>query len=84
MGPLTTLGDEMKRFVELSISCTDCVRQSTPDCDDCLVSYVIGETPDQLTMTGAELEVAELLSSEGLVPTLKFAAELRHGDVLRD
>lgn len=73
----------MKRFVELSISCTDCVRQSTPDCDDCLVSYVIGETPDQLTMTSAELEVAELLSSEGLVPSLKFTADTRTGGASR-
>jgi len=74
----------MKRSIELSISCSDCIRQSTPDCDDCLVSYVIGETPDQLTMTGSELAVAELLSSEGLVPSLKFVElrstkDVRHG-----
>ncbi|CAB4792372.1 MAG: hypothetical protein F2729_06690 [Actinobacteria bacterium] len=48
------------------------------------MSYVIGETPDQLTMTGSELAVAELLSSEGLVPSLKFVElrstkDVRHG-----
>jgi hypothetical protein len=72
----------MKRSIELSISCADCIRQSTPDCDDCLVSYVIGETPDQLTMTGSELAVAELLSNEGLVPSLKFV-ELRSAKTVR-
>ena len=74
----------MKRSIELSISCSDCIRQSTPDCHDCLVSYVLGETPDQLTMTGSELAVAELLASEGLVPSLKFVEIRSTKDVRRD
>ena len=73
----------MKRSIELSISCTDCVRQSTPDCEDCLVSYVFGETPDQLTMTGSELAVVDMLSSEGLVPSLKFVEIRTSGEASR-
>jgi hypothetical protein len=62
----------MTKEIELSISCNDCVRRSTPDCSDCLVSFVLGETPDELVMTAKEAEVVQLFTSEGLVPTLKF------------
>jgi hypothetical protein len=41
----------MSNEIELSISCNDCIRRDTPDCADCLVSFVIGETPDGLVMT---------------------------------
>lgn len=58
--------------IELSISCRECVRQSTPDCDDCLVSYVIGGAPAQLELTSSEADVAALLHAEGLVPRLRF------------
>ena len=37
--------------IELSISCTDCVRRSTPDCEDCLVTFVLGDEPEELTMS---------------------------------
>jgi hypothetical protein len=58
--------------IELSISCNDCVRRGTPDCSDCLVSFVLGETPDELVMTAKEVEVVQLFTAEGLLPTLKF------------
>ena len=62
----------MSRNVEVSISCRDCVRQSTPDCADCLVSFVLGGDPDELTMTAEDLAVAELLTAQRLVPRLRF------------
>jgi hypothetical protein len=65
----------MRREIQMSISCRDCVRQSTPDCDDCLVSYVLGETPDELTMTSDEVAITEMLTTEGLMPRLRFVSQ---------
>ncbi|HVA52225.1 MAG TPA: hypothetical protein VNF05_01805 [Acidimicrobiales bacterium] len=62
----------MSKEIELSISCNDCVRRGTPDCSDCLVTFVLGETPDELVMTAREAEVVQLFTAEGLLPTLKF------------
>jgi len=62
----------MSKEIELSISCNDCVRRGTPDCSDCLVTFVLGETPDELVMTAREAEVVRLFTAEGLLPTLKF------------
>lgn len=64
----------MSDAIEVSISCHECVRRSTPDCADCLVSFVLGETPDQLSLTHDEAQVLELFSSEGLVPSLRYRA----------
>lgn len=58
--------------IELSISCAECVRRSTPDCEDCLVTFVIGERPEELSLSPELADVAGLLSSQGLVPRLKF------------
>ncbi len=63
---------EMSRTVEVSISCRDCVRHSTPDCADCLVSFVLGGDPDQLTMTAEDVSVVELLTAQRLVPRLRY------------
>ncbi len=68
----------MARDIEVSISCGDCVRRGTPDCADCLVSYVLGEEPDSLTLTAESARLADLISAEGLVPSLKFVT-LRGG-----
>ena len=65
----------MRRDIQMSISCRDCVRQSTPDCEDCLVSYVLGEAPDQLTMTSDEVAITEMLTTEGLMPRLRFVSQ---------
>lgn len=58
--------------IELSISCGDCVRRSTPDCEDCLVSFVLGDEPEELTLSSELAGVAGLLSSQGMIPRLKF------------
>ncbi|NNN01247.1 MAG: hypothetical protein HKL86_05375 [Acidimicrobiaceae bacterium] len=62
----------MNNSIELSISCNDCVRQGTPDCADCLVSFVIGETPDELVMTSRDAQVVEMFNDQGLIPRLRF------------
>jgi hypothetical protein len=62
----------MTKGIEVSISCDDCVRRSTPDCEDCLVSFVLGETPGQLEMTSDDAEVVELFCSQGMIPRLRY------------
>jgi len=64
----------MGREIELSISCRDCVRRSTPDCADCLVTHVLGEEPDSLEMSADTVKVVELFVAEGLVPRLRFVS----------
>jgi hypothetical protein len=63
---------EMTKEIELSISCHDCVRCGTSDCADCLVTFVLGETPDEMTLSEDDADVVELLTREGLLPTLKY------------
>lgn len=63
---------EMNNEIELSISCHDCVRRGTPDCADCLVTFVLGEEPDRLAMTPSDAEVVQLFTAEGMLPRLKF------------
>jgi hypothetical protein len=62
----------MSQEIELSISCRDCVRRGTPDCSDCLVSFVLGETPEALELTAQDADVVNLLTAGGLIPTLKY------------
>ncbi len=62
----------MVQKIELSISCQDCVRRGTPDCSDCLVSFVLGGPPEAMELTAQDADVVELLTSGGLLPTLKF------------
>jgi hypothetical protein len=65
-------GATMSHEIELSISCHDCIRRGTPDCADCLVSFVLGEEPDELVMTAQEADVVQLFTSQGMMPRLKF------------
>lgn len=58
--------------IELSISCIDCVRRFTPDCEDCLVSFVLGDEPEGLSLSPQLADAAGLLSSHGMIPRLKF------------
>jgi hypothetical protein len=67
----------MTKEIELSISCRDCVRRGTPDCSDCLVTFVLGEEPEALSLTQDEVQVVQLFTAEGLVPTLKFHPVVR-------
>ena len=62
----------MNNGIELSISCNDCVRRGTPDCADCLVSFILGDVPDELVMTTSDADVVQLFTSQGMLPRLKF------------
>ncbi len=65
----------MNSEIELSISCNECVRRGTPDCADCLVTFVLGATPDELVMTSADAQVVQLFTAQGMIPRLKFRHE---------
>ncbi len=58
--------------LSVNVSCEDCVRHSTPECADCLVSFVIGDAPEHLTLSTPLAAAAEVLVREGLVPQLKY------------
>jgi hypothetical protein len=62
----------MSKEIELSISCHECVRRGTSDCSDCLVTFILGETPEELRMSASEAQVIQLFTAEGLLPTLKY------------
>jgi hypothetical protein len=65
-------GAVMGSEIEMSISCLDCVRRGTPDCQDCLVTHVLGDTPEELVMTGDDVDVVQLFTSQGMLPRLRF------------
>jgi hypothetical protein len=56
----------------VDVSCQECARHSTPECADCLVSYVIGGTPEHLSLSSSLAAAADVLVSEGLLPELKY------------
>jgi hypothetical protein len=62
----------MTHEIELSISCHECVRRGTPDCSDCLVTFILDEAPESLVLSPHEADVIDLFTREGLVPTLKY------------
>jgi hypothetical protein len=35
----------------------------------------LGDTPDQLTMTSDEVAITEMLTTEGLMPRLRFVSQ---------
>lgn len=57
----------------LSISCDDCSMQCTSACDDCVVTFLVGqEAEDSLVLDLDQARVVRLLGNAGLVPDLKF------------
>ncbi len=58
--------------IELCISCDACVRRGTPHCDDCLVQFVLGGPPNELTMSPRDADIITLLTGQGLMPRLKY------------
>ncbi len=57
----------------LTISCDECALGPGPACDDCVVSFVVGnEEEDALVIDAAEARAVRLLGAAGLVPELRF------------
>jgi hypothetical protein len=57
---------------ELRIDCGDCVHQSTPTCDECVVSYLLSREPeDAIVIDAEEARAMRMLERAGLVPALR-------------
>ncbi|MGB9111354.1 MAG: hypothetical protein WCF24_01350 [Acidimicrobiales bacterium] len=56
----------------LRIDCGSCVHQSTPTCDDCVVSFLLSRDPDDaIVIDAAEARAMRMLEQAGLVPALR-------------
>jgi hypothetical protein len=60
--------------MSLSISCSDCTMQSTPACNDCVVTFVLGADAKgvELDLDVDQERVVQLFGRAGMVPLLKF------------
>lgn len=60
--------------MKFSIDCRTCVRQDTPGCDDCVVTFISGREPDEaVVIDAAEFAAIRRLEAAGLVPSLRHA-----------
>ena len=63
------------RRAGLVIICDECVKQCTPTCDDCVVTFVLRaaeDAPAPLTLDVAEARVVRLLEQAGMIPALQY------------
>ncbi len=63
------------RRAGIIIVCDECAMQSTPTCDDCVVTYVLradDEQPEPLMLDVAEQRVVRLLGEAGMIPALQY------------
>jgi hypothetical protein len=52
-----------------TIDCRDCAHQSSPICDDCVVSFIVDRSPeDAVVIDAGEARAVRLLERAGLVP----------------
>jgi hypothetical protein len=59
----------------LTIDCDSCALQNSDACDDCVVSFLLGRTPEDAVIIDAEeARAMRLLGRAGLVPTLRFSS----------
>ncbi|HLV90384.1 MAG TPA: hypothetical protein VKZ47_04845 [Acidimicrobiia bacterium] len=59
------------------IDCDHCALQGTSACDDCVVTFLIGSTP--VDLTDNQTEAVDNLAAEGLVPRLRLVPVERAG-----
>ncbi len=59
---------------QLTISCDDCCLEGTSACDDCVVSFLLGESPQSETVIVdvTEARAMKMLHQAGLLPELRF------------
>jgi hypothetical protein len=63
------------RRAAIVIICDECVKQCTPTCDDCVVTFVLraeDEAPASLTLDVAEARAVRLLEQAGMIPALQY------------
>lgn len=62
---------------KLTIDCNRCVMQHTNACDDCVVSYIVGQDANEpIVLDFNERRACEILKDVGLVPTNRFSERL--------
>ncbi|MBK5224662.1 MAG: hypothetical protein JJE52_17660 [Acidimicrobiia bacterium] len=55
----------------ITIDCDDCVRQHTPTCDGCVVTFICSRTAEQAVVVDATERLAlRRLEDVGLLPAL--------------
>lgn len=55
-----------------TISCATCIHRASSECDDCVVSFVLGREPDDAIIIDATEERAmRMLAGVGLLPGLR-------------
>ena len=55
-----------------TISCATCIHQASSECDDCVVSFVLGREPDDaIIIDAAEERAMRMLAGVGLLPGLR-------------
>jgi hypothetical protein len=59
-------------MTSLTISCEDCSMQSTPACQECVVSFLCDHEPaDAVVIDVEEARVVRMLGRSGLTPPLR-------------
>ena len=59
----------------MTISCDGCSMQSTPACEDCVVTFICDREPgDAVIIDVAEERALRILGKSGLVPVLRHHA----------
>lgn len=57
---------------DVRIDCGSCIHESTPTCDDCVVSFLLSRDPDDaIVIDAAEARAMRMLERAGLVPALR-------------
>lgn len=61
-----------RRVSDITIDCDDCIRQHTPSCDDCVVTFICSRSPDEALVVDVTDRLAlRQLHAVGLVPELR-------------
>jgi hypothetical protein len=56
----------------LTISCSECVMEDTPACEDCVVTFLCGREPGEAVVIDVEeARALRLLERGGLAPALR-------------
>ena len=55
-----------------TISCATCAYQHSSECDDCVVTFVLGRDPeDAIVIDASEARAMRMLERAGLLPALR-------------
>jgi hypothetical protein len=64
-------GDEDAPVADVTVDCDACAARGT-GCSDCMVSFLLGDPPEDMTLDGEEKRALEVLAAAGLIPPLRM------------